>query len=258
MAVTLVKEVLWRASNMLNDYSPQFTRWVETDLVGHLDDAQAAVSKYLPFSCSRVDAIKLATGTKQHLDKILAASIIPGDGSAAADTWVGMIVSVNRNEGSDGLTPGRVIRLTDLVSMDASDPMWHTKSSSTISRYAFNPITPKVFWVYPGVPASTDVWVQVSYVALPKKIPNTGGLYAYSGGNTTTISVDDKYVDDLVNYIVARAALKDAEEAGMAQLFSLCSTAFVNSINAQSVAALGINPNLQSLPLTPALPAAAK
>ena len=74
----------------------------------------------------------------------------------------------------------------------------------------------------------------------------------------TTLSIDDKYADDLVNYVMARAYMKESEFAANANLSAAHTNLFTSSVNAQSVALTGVNPNLTTLPMTPAVPAAAR
>lgn len=252
---TLVKDVLYRVSVQLHDISPQFTRWTQRELVSALNDGQKAIAKYMPSSCSRVDAVKLSPGTKQSIEKILAANIKPGDGSAASDVLGHYLQSVGRNMGANGETPGNAIRIADREILDTNTPDWHTKTGTSVSIYTFDPRQPKVFYVSPGVPANTSVWVEISFLANPVEISLTGN-YGMDGTDSTLISVDDKYVDDLVNYILARAYMKDAEFAGNGGLASTHTNLFNASINAQVVALTGVNPNLRALPMNPNVPSA--
>lgn len=249
-ASTLVKDVLYRVSVQLHDISPQFTRWTQRELVSALNDGQKAIAKYLPSSCSRIDAIKLAPGTKQQIDLITSAGIVPGDGSAATNVSGNYLQSVTRNMGTNGLTPGNAIRIADREVLDVNVPNWHTLTGSTVSQYTFDPRTPKNFFVSPGVPVGTNVWVEISYLADPVEI-SIAGSYGMDGTDTTPISVDDKYVDDLVNYVLARAYMKDAEFANNAQQAASATQLFVASINAQVTAVTGVNPNLRALPFNP-------
>lgn len=251
----LVKDVLYRVSAQLHDINPQFTRWTQRELVSWLNDGQKAIAKYMPSSCSRVDAVKLAPGTKQSIESIAANSIIPGDGSAASLVMGHYLQSVVRNMGSNGSTPGRAIRVADREILDVNSPDWHSETSNTVSQFIFDPRTPKVFYVSPGVPAATSVWVEISYLANPVEI-SVSGSYGMDGNDTTKISVDDKYVDDLVNYILARAYMKDAEFATNSNQAAAHSQLFISSINAQVTALTGVNPNLRSLPFNPNTPVA--
>lgn len=247
-ANTLVKDVLYRVSDALHDLSPQFNRWTSRSLVAALNDGQVAIAKYIPTACSRVDAVKLVPGTKQSINSIASGSIVPGDGSAAVAVNGNALMTVIRNMGTNGLTPGRAIRLVDREVLDLNSPDWHTKTGSTVTEYAFDPRTPKNFYVSPGVPAATNVWVELSFMADPAAVSLTGS-YAWDGSDTTKVSIDDKWVDDLVCYILARAYLKDAENAANAGLYSTYAQQFIGSINAQAAAITGVNPNLKTLPL---------
>lgn len=252
---TLVKDVLYRVSVQLQDTNPQFTRWTQRELVVWLNDGQKAIAKYLPPACTRVDAVKLSPGTKQSIDKILAANIKPGDGSTAADVYGLMLQDVIRTMGSDGLTPGTSIRLVDREILDVNNPTWHS-TTGTPSQYTFDPRAPRVFYVCPGVPAATATWVEISYMAQPTDItvPANTSQYGMDGNDPTVISIADKFVDDLVNYILARAYMKDAEFSGDDKKASEHAEMFTGSINAQSAAMTGVNPNLRGLPMNPNLP----
>lgn len=254
-ASTLVKDVLYRVSVQLHDISPQFTRWTQRELVSALNDGCKAIAKYLPSSCARVDAIKLAPGTKQSLDLILAANILPGDGSNPANVAGNYLQSIVRNMGTNGQTPGNAVRIADREVLDVNAPNWHTATGAAVSQYMFDPRTPKVFYVYPGVPSNTNVWVEASYLADPVEV-SAGGNYAMDGTDTTVIPVDDKYVDDLVNYILARAYMKDAEFANNAAQAAAATQLFTGSLNAQVAAVTGVNPNLRALPMNPTVSAA--
>ena len=245
----LVKDVLYRVSAQLHDISPQFTRWTQRELILWLNDGQKAVAKYMPSSCARVDAVKLAPGTKQSIERIVSASVIPGDGSSPSDVYGHYLQSVVRNMGNNGLTPGNSVRVVDREVLDANNPSWHTTTAASVSQYTFDPRYPKIFYVSPGVPAG-GLWVEISYLANPVEI-SVSGSYGMDGVDVATISIDDKYVDDLVNYVLARAYMKDAEFAANGQLAGTHANMFTSSINAQVAALTGVNPNLQSLPLNP-------
>jgi hypothetical protein len=249
----LVKDVLWRVSDQLQDTNAQFTRWSQRTLVNYLNDAQRVLSKYLPHSCSRVDAIKLSPGTKQSIAFVEADHIVPGDGSTPADTIGNRLIGlgVPRNMGTAGVAPGRAIRPVDRATLDVADPLWHTRTGPYVTSFVYDPNTPKVFYVSPGVPATPPVWVEVSWVPDPYVIPvgNTGQEYAGSGSSNVKLSVDDRNVDDIVNYMLARAEMRDAEFAEQQGVAGFYASAFVSSINVQAVAAGLPNPRLRSLPV---------
>lgn len=261
MGTTLVRDVFYRASSQLNDLSPQFTRWKQRELVDAANDGQRAIAKYMPSSSARVDAVKLTAGSKQSIERVLAASILPGDGSTAADVNGTYFQTAIRNMGTSGQTPGSVIRVIDREVLDTGTPDWHLPAAGSyagVRGVVFDPRFPKVFYVWPAIPAGTTWWIEQSMLADPVLIPHTAeNTYAWDGSSTATISIDDKYVDDLLNYIMARAFMKDAEWAANPAMAQNYTTMFVGSINAQVTALTGVSPNLQSLPFNPNVPAKA-
>lgn len=252
-ATILAKDVLYRVSAQLldaPDSARQFSRWSEKELVAWLNDAQRVIAKYLPDSCSRVDVIKLATGSRQSIETIQAASIKHGDGSTSALTRGKKLLDVVRNMGSDGLSAGRAVMLRTREELERIDPRWHVDTGSEIKGYVHDPRTPKYFWTFPAVPSGTDVWVEVAMLANPTEVAYVADSMRISGNSTTVISLGDEYVDDIVNYMLARAHLKEAEVAGNAGIANAYANQFIGSINAQVQAATGVNPNLKALPVT--------
>ena len=248
----LAKNVLHRVSVQLTDApdsTRQFTRWTEKELVDWLNDAQRVIAKFLPHSCSRLDTVKLAAGSRQSIESIAALSIKPGDGSAAVAVRGVRLLDVIRNMGADGLTAGRSIQLVDRQELDRINPRWHIATDTEIVGYVHDPRTPKYFWVYPAVGA-TAVWVDLSFLASPIDVAYVANSMRVDGASTTTISIDDQYVDDIVNYMLARANAKEAEVAGNAALAGAYDKMFIASINAQVQAATGVNPNLTALPIS--------
>ena len=254
-ATTRVKDVMWRVSGLLQDVAPQFNRWPETELVNWLNDAQLAITKFLPAAVSRIDAIRLKPGTRQSIETIAAVDCIPGDGTTPVVPIYGVaLLDVPRNMGANGATAGNAIpQPVDRRILDTQRANWHTVSGAVVNQITYDPRTPRHFYVQPAVPASPAVWVEVAYIAQPLQIPNTGTpgaeLYTYAGSNAATISVGDEHVDDLVNYICARSYMKNADFAGNDAKASGFSALFVNSLNAKVAAITGNNPNLQRLPL---------
>ncbi|MBA3622864.1 MAG: hypothetical protein H0W48_00035 [Methylibium sp.] len=255
-ATILVREAIWRVSSLLQDIDPQFTRHPEGELVNWLNDAQMAVAKFLPSAASRLDAIKLKPGSRQSIETIAAADCKPGDGTNPTTSVLGMqLLEVTRNMGSDGLTPGRTIRVVPRKTLDAQSRTWHAIAGPVVDQFTFDPRLPRYFYVSPAVPATPAVWVEVAHYAQPTRIANTGvpgaPLYAFAGVNTTPISIADEHLDDLVNYCAARAYMKNTQAAGHDAKAGMFSSLFIGSINAKATVMLGVNPNLKRLPFSP-------
>ena len=153
--------------------------------------------------------------------------------------------------GADGLTIGKACNDADRSDLDNFDEDWHTKTGTSVQTYVFDERMPTTFYVSPAVPATPAMYVEIAWTALPKAIPAGGApgaeVYLASGANAQTITIPDKFVDDIVNYMGARAQMKDAKfaEASKSQLFG---SMFANSMVAQSKALTGSNPNVATLP----------
>lgn len=250
---TKVKDFLRMVSTTLQDANPQFSRWTEVELVNYANFGQVAIATYLPQAGSRIDAIRLQPGTRQDLTKILAANIIPGDGSVAADTFGIALLDVVRNMGANGSTPGRVIGDVDRASKDADDPDWHTSVGTEVREYVFDKATPKAFYVSPGVHPVTAVWAEVAWMAEPKRIPAGGEPgsehYKFDGADVTVLGINDQFVEDLHNYVIALALMKGSKNTVNLPKAQAHASLFISSINAQASALTGVNPNLKTLPL---------
>lgn len=257
MGTVLVKDVLHRISASLGDLNPQFITFPERNLVDCLNDGQRTIGKFLPFALSRTDVVKMAAGTRQNVAKVLAADIKPGDGSTAQDTYGIRLIDVVRNMGMDGLTQGPAINDVPRETLDAFNPSWQTSTSASPVYFSFDPRNPLAFYLAPGFMYAS--WVEIVWQANPYTIPNTGtpGIESYgcSGNSTTTISIADEYVDDLVSYVLARMWMDNPEKASSV---ANAEHQFITSINVQVLNATGQNPNLKSLPLSPAYPASAQ
>jgi hypothetical protein len=250
---TKVKDFLRVVSTTLQDANPQFTRWTEVELVNYANFGQVAIATYLPQAGSRIDAMRLQPGTRQDLTKVLTANILPGDGSAAADTYGIALLEVVRNMGANGSTPGRAVRPVDRASKDADDPLWHTIAGTEVREFVADKNVPKAFYVSPGAHAVTPVWVEVSWMAEPKRIPAGGEPgsenYKFDTGNNTLLGINDQFVEDLHNYVVAVALLKGSKNTVNLPKSQAHTGLFLSSINAQASALTGVNPNLKTLPL---------
>lgn len=259
MATIKVREALRRCSVLLLDIEPQFVRYEERWMVDALNDAQAAIHKYIPSACTRIDAIKLKPGTLQSIESIAAADCKPGDGTTPAVPIVGTLLNdVLCNMGSAGTTPGRSVRpvLGGRESLDGLDPYWRENADTEVRGFVFDPRSPRHFETVPAVHASTPVWVRASYVSQPLQIANTGTpgseVYAAYGGNSTVLSVADEHIDDLVYYVCARMLMMNSQFTGANGMTSAAFVGlFTASINAKATLILGYNPNLKSLPFAP-------
>lgn len=248
----LVKDVIWRIAVALQDTMPQFARWDERELVNWLNDGQATICRYLPFANARIDAIKLAPGNVQSIAAINPSSCKPSGGAVQATTVYGLqALRPLRNMGSDGITPGKIIRVVERDTLDSADPYWMSKTGNAVSAFLYDPQTPKNFLVSPGIPSIGNYWIELSYSAMPDSIPNTAAkgneAYVYDAYSTQTITIDDEFMPDLVDYVVAQANLKDVTYAEPAKA-SFHWSRFATSLGTKFKAVTGSNLNLTVMP----------
>lgn len=161
----------------LND--PAKVVWSDPVLLGFLNDALRALIVFRPDASAITEAVKLGAGTRQT---------IPAGGLR--------LIGIHRNMGSNGQTPGRVIRLGDLQIQDDISPAWHTEIGATVYEYFYDPLLPHEFFVSPGVPASLAVWIEVSYARTPAEVTDAAA---------TDLPVDASYAPALHEWMVYRA-----------------------------------------------------
>lgn len=269
MAATILVKDFFRGVSVTLQDNPQFSRWPETDMVRAANYGLMALAKILPQVGSRVDAIKLAAGTRQDITKILAANIKPGDGSTAADAHGIALLKPVRNMGTDGLTPGRVIRVVDGYTVDSNDPDWHTRVASSadiaagraVRELVYDREEPRVFWTVPGIPAGQAVWIDVAWLVQPAPIPAAGAPgsehYAYDGASTVVLGINDQFVEDLHNYCVAMLLMKGSKNTINLPKAQAHAQLFLASVNAMVSTLTGTSPNLKMLPFVDSVPTAA-
>lgn len=246
---TLVRDLFWRVSVLLQDSARQFTRWTEEELVGWCNDGQLAIVTMLPMATAQTVALRLKTGTKQSIDVVQATDIKYPDGSSPSSPQYGVqFIELVRNMGADGVTPGPVINISDRNDLDATDANWHAATGQQVQNYVFSTTTPKQFFVTPGATTSPQVWVDATIAFAPSRLIYSVGAFAHDSTDTTKISLDDQYVEPLVNYICARAHMKDTKFAMPSKAASF-EQLFVGWLNAKVQTVTGVNPNLSRLPL---------
>lgn len=251
----LVRKFMQSVSVTLQDISPQYTRWTEVELVQFINLGQRAIAAYVPHAGSRVDAIRLDPGTRQDITIKLAAEIKTSDGSTAVDTYgISLIAGgVMRNMGADGLTPGKTVRLVDLYTKNTTNEDWHSSAAAVaVKTVTVDGRTPKVFYVWPPVHASTQVWVELPWIAEPNRVPDGGvpgsEIYLASGSSTTLLGISDEFEEDLRNYVIGAALMKGSKNEQNTQKAMLHIAAFTSSINAKATVIGGVNPKLEALP----------
>jgi hypothetical protein len=201
-------------------------RWTRSELLGWLNDAQRQIVLMQPNSSNKTAAQKLIVGSRQR---------IPSDG------W--LLLDIYRNMGTDGLTPGNVVRVVSRQLLDAYAPTWHSSAPSAVTQnFIFDLQDQTAFYVYP--PSDGTNWLEVNYAQVPADLAT----------ENLTISLSDVVQTAMLDYMMYRACSKDAEYAPGLQLASGYWAAFSAAVGSKAQAELTNDPNLGLGPRDPAKP----
>ena len=219
MAGTLTgTNLLDRIRDTLQDTTS--VRWTEAELLRYINDAQREIVNFRPESSATTTNVQLATGTKQTLP---AAGL--------------RLIKITRNmsDASGGATGKRAIRLVNVDILNTQEPDWHdgdvSTHGTTVKHYVFDDDDPRNYYVYPGV--SGNAYVEIVYSAAPTDL----------SAASDTISVDDIYANAIIDFVLYRAYMKDAEYAGNAQRANNHYQLFTASIGQGGQAQLLLDPN---------------
>lgn len=216
MGTITASNLFERASIILHD-TEATRRWPhDTELLLWLNDGQREAARLKPDVYTQKEARQLSEGTRQPLP----------DGAF-------YLVDIPRNMGTDGLTPGRKITPVERWVLDELRPDWHTEEKKTeILHYTFDARNPDYFFVWP--PSDGQGYVEALFSAPPTDL----------GMVEDTISIDDKYAGVLLEFILYRAFLKDADYAGSAERAGGHYQNFLGLLGMHGQAEVMINPNV--------------
>ena len=181
MGTVTVAQITTRCWNVLNDAGA--TRWLQPEMTDWINDAMREIVNVDPDANSKLANVTLAAGTKQ---------VLPAGAIA-----LGKLV---RNMGVGGATPGEAPRPVAIKLMDLHRPTWHADTATlVVKNYMPDPRTPRNFYVWP--PMSGATVVECEYSTLPTPVVNP----------SDSITLDDFYVNAIVDYVLYRAFSKDIE-----------------------------------------------
>lgn len=218
----LATDIITRVSIALFDQTN--VRWSQAEIVNYINDGQAQIILYRPDANSVTGSIRLVTGSKQSIP--LAQTTDPN--GVALPPGI-RFLRVIRNMGSDGRTPGRSIRECSSVALDNELPDWHwLNPAAAVQHYIFDNIAPQNFYVYPSVASGATPYIEVVYAGLPVKVLSN------SDGSPTTatnqLTLQDQYINPLMDFVLYRCYAKDASYAGNMQRAMSHYEAFGNSL----------------------------
>lgn len=204
MAV-LASTIIARVRRQLVD-EKSIQHWSDTELLGWISDGQRAIMIASPSLNEVTQSLKLDAGTRQTLP-------------AGAH----ILLSIKRNMGTDGLTPGRAIRVVAREVLDTMNPDWHSAPKvATVENYVYDPEQQVSFYVYP--PSNGNGYIEASFAKIPSEL----------SASTNPIEVSDIFQTALFDYVMFRAHQKDSDySAGdnKAQMYLQLFTAFIGQQN---------------------------
>ena len=218
--------LLLRIRNTLPDTTG--VRWLDAELLRYMNDAQREIVNLRPEAAATTANVALVVGTAQT---------IPTAGLR--------LIKVVRNMSAAGgsATGKRAIRIVDREILDSQEPDWHDSSVSgdaahttTVKHYVFDKDDPRRFYVYPGA-STTSTFVEIVYSTNPTDFANT---------SSATMFVDDIYANALIDYVLYRSYMKDAEFAGNQQRSGMHYQLFTRSLGAGGQSQTMLSPNMDA------------
>lgn len=205
-----------RIQYVLNDAAG--TRYTDAELALWVTDGCLYIATVRPDSTATEATITLAAGTKQSV-----AGLTPA-GSRLLDV-------LRTTSG------GQVVRYVERSQHDLISATWHNAAqSATIRNWHFDARDPRTFWVYP--PAIVGTQLDILYSARPTAIT--------AGTLSTTLSIDDVYMDCLTNYVLFRLYAKETEENHNQPLAAMYRAACDKFLETKTVVDPRMGPDLNS------------
>jgi hypothetical protein len=221
--------ILLRVKDTLQDTTS--VRWTEAELLRYINDAQREIVNLRPDSSADHANVQLATGTEQ----------------AIPDVGLRLIKVVRNMSAAGGSATGkRSIRIVDREILDSQEPNWHDPTVSgdaahttTVKHYVFDEDDPRKYYVYPGV--AGNAYVEIVFSRAPTDLANT----------SATIYVDDIYANAIIDFVIYRAYMKDAEFAGNQQRAGMHYQLFTSSLGAGGQSQTMLSPNMDAARAVP-------
>lgn len=180
----------------------------DSELIQLYNNANKKIVSLRPQAYTRIEPVPLAPGNKQQ---------IPSDGLAT--------INLTRNMGTDGLTPGRVVRMTDSPTMTTMVPTYATDTAQ-VEVEDWWPVMgyPEQFYVYP--PNDGTGYVEVEMSKAPQQT-----LYDVGGNWQSELSpFNDNYLDAQINGMLYMAYDDDTDIPGNTPRSALYFARFMQSL----------------------------
>lgn len=217
MGTKLASDIITRARTIFQDDTG--TRWADEEELSWLNDSQREIVLLRPESNVVNETMLLAPDTKQS---------IPTLGIKLIDVTRNMV-------GTGQATAGKVIRLIKREVLDSTIPTWHSDAANAageVDHFLFDSRDPKSFYVYPKPPVTPN-GIEIIYSALPAEVVVI----------TDPITLDDVYANAILDYMLYRSCLKDADFSGNINRATIHKNAFMQSLGLKAQSDIETDPN---------------
>ncbi|KYC52200.1 MAG: hypothetical protein AMQ22_00927 [Candidatus Methanofastidiosum methylothiophilum] len=176
-----VKDIMDRVSMLYNDAG--YDRVPQETYLKFLDDTLSQLVLSRPDSHVMTDIVLLDSDTRQELPK-------------NAQT----LICIYRNMGNDGITKGAPVWQVNRKDLDYFSD-WHTDTGpapTAITEYAYDPKSPRIFWVSPSPQPGTNIYVEMDYSIPFDKYSDLD----WNDAIQEVIPVDDVFINPICNYML--------------------------------------------------------
>jgi hypothetical protein len=213
MATIQVIDLIDRAEEILQDTTN--VRWSQQTLLNYLNDAQREIVLFRPDANPTNESFTLAQSSKQTLPSTALR-----------------LLSIYKN-----LSPntGAITQIQRRVLDDQVDD-WYASTGTKVEHYVYDPLDPKIFYVYP-YPSASGQTIEMVYSSAPADITISNFLTS-----TDTITLDDIYGNAILDYMLYRSYQKDAEYAGDLERSAYFYRSFQNALGIKNQVDAGSTP----------------
>lgn len=218
MTIT-AQSILSRATQVLQDTTG--VRWQARELARWFNDGQREVAIHRPDATTKTATGTCATGTRQNLKTMTGVSSLNP----------AKLLDVPRN------ISGRAVRLVAREILDAQNPNWHAMTGAATSiHFTHDERDPTAFYVYPPATGATQLEIVFSANPTDVALPAEGVTIAMSLSDTDTsvvsgnLDLPDLFAGAVLDYVLYRAYLKDADYAGNLARAQAHYTAMANAL----------------------------
>jgi len=205
------------------DAGAEFERTTVNEIARFINEGCLKIVRMKPTELSARVSMKLLPGsTRQGL---VGAEFLNLAGDELENFTPLQLLSVARNMGDDGITPGRACVTIDQKNLDVMLPDWHTRDSEGFIRWVmFDPNDPLSFQVCYRAPDDDDLFVEVLCSRAP--VNTLLDTAVALGDNDIDAGLAGYLEEALVEWVAHRALTKDgtspvndARAAGRLQAF---------------------------------------